>query len=345
MGPLHSILTPRRRIAALIALWPGVLAAAVTALAASFLSEHYGGPALLLALLLGMALYFVGEQGRCAPGAAFAAGGLTRAAVALMGARISVEQIVAVGPGTLLVVVAGVASCIGGGWLASRALGLGGRFGLLTGGAVGICGASAAMALSQALPPGRDRESDERDTAFTVVGVTTLSTLAMIAYPPLAGLLGLDQTDAGRFLGATIHDVAQVVAAGYSLSDEAGDSATVVKLMRVALLAPVVAIIALAARRARGASATTAGRSWPLPPFIIGFILLAGANSLGLIAPPAAETAGAASRALLLTAIAALGMRTSLGALARLGVRPVLLLAGQTLFLAGLVLGLMAAGL
>ncbi len=344
MGPLHSILAPRRRIAALIALWPGVLAAAVTALAASFLSEHYGGPALLLALLLGMALYFVGEQGRCAPGAAFAAGGLTRAAVALMGARISVEQIVAVGPATVLLVAAGVAATIGLGILGSRALGLGGRFGVLTGGAVGICGASAAMALSQALPPGRDRESDERDTAFTVVGVTTLSTLAMIAYPPLAVVAGFDQTEAGRFLGATIHDVAQVVAAGYSLSDQAGETATVVKLMRVAMLAPVVMIVAACARRWRGGAAADSGAGrWPLPGFVLVFGLLAAANSLGLIGSAAADLLATASRALLITAIAALGMRTSLAALVGLGPRPVILLLGQTLLLAimaGLVIAL-----
>lgn len=343
MGPFRQRILDHPLGRRLSEAWPGLLVAGIIALAASFLSEHYGGPPLLLALLLGMALHFIGEQGRCAPGAAFAAGGLTRVAVALMGARISFDQIAALGAGTVLLVVTGVAATMAVGVLAARALGLSGRFGLLTGGAVGICGASAAMALSQALPPGPDRQSDERDTAFTVVGVTTLSTLAMVLYPPLAALIGLDQLDAGRFLGATIHDVAQVVAAGYSLSDGTGQTATVVKLMRVALLAPVVMIVAFAARRRMRGSADAGGRgAWPLPGFVLVFGLLAAANSFGLIGAQLGEMLALASRALLITAIAALGMRTSLAALAGLGPRPVLLLAGQTLFLAALVLAALA---
>ena len=88
-------------------------------------------------------------------------------------------------------------------------------FGLLSGGATAICGASAALALAAALPA---HPLKERATLFTVVGVSALSTLAMIVYPMIAHALGLDSRAAGVFLGATIHDVAQVVGAGYSMS-------------------------------------------------------------------------------------------------------------------------------
>ena len=103
-------------------------------------------------------------------------------------------------------------------------------FGLLSGGATAICGASAAMAISAALPP---HPLKERATLFTIVGVSTLSTVAMIAYPIIAAAVGLDGVHAGMFIGGTIHDVAQVVGAGYAISPEAGDAATLVKLMRV----------------------------------------------------------------------------------------------------------------
>ena len=119
-------------------------------------------------------------------------------------------------------------------------------FGFLTGGATAICGASAALALSAALPahPGK-----EKATTFTVIGVSTLSTLAMILYPMLASLqLDLSPVAAGVFIGGSIHEVAQVVGAGYSMSRETGDVATVVKLMRVAMLLPVIVCAAMITR-------------------------------------------------------------------------------------------------
>ena len=153
-----------------------------------------------------------------------------------------------------------VALTIGVSMLAARLLGFQTLFGLLSGGATAICGASAAMALAAALP---NHPMKERATLFTVIGVSALSTLAMIAYPMMAQAIGLDPRAAGMFLGATIHDVAQVVGAGYSMSQQTGDVATVVKLMRVAMLLPVIVFAVLlsrrqAARRRRAAPAAAA---------------------------------------------------------------------------------------
>ena len=227
------------------ALAPGVLACAVVAAAATFLSEHYGAPVMLFALLLGMAMNFLSGPGPCRRGIEFTARQVLRVGVALLGLRITLAQVAALGWGPVGLVVVCVALTIAVSMVAARLLGFQGIFGLLTGGATAICGASAALALAAALPA---HPMKDRATLFTVIGVSALSTLAMVAYPMLARALGLDDRLAGIFLGATIHDVAQVVGAGYSLSNEAGDVATLVKLMRVAMLVPVIVFAAMLTR-------------------------------------------------------------------------------------------------
>lgn len=157
----------------------------------------------------------------------------------------------------------------------------------------------------------------------------------MVLYPLLVPLLGFDDTTAGLFLGGSIHDVAQVVGAGYSVSPRAGDVATFTKLLRVATLLPVVMLISLAHRR-NAADAT--GRPPLLPGFLLGFALLVALNSAGLLPGPVRAGIAQASNWCLITAIAALGMRTLPKALLEVGLRPVLLMVVETMFLAGLVI-------
>ena len=168
---------------------------------------------------------------------------------------------------------------------------------------------------------------------FTVIGVSALSTLAMISYPMVASTFGLSPSEAGIFLGATIHDVAQVVGAGYSMGQETGDTATVVKLMRVAMLVPVI-VVAVMITRARGVAAGTK-RPPLLPGFVVGFLALAAFNSTGLIPANVQNLGNELSRICLVTAIAALGMKTQLKELVTVGLKPVLLMIGQTVLLAG----------
>jgi uncharacterized integral membrane protein (TIGR00698 family) len=203
---------------------------------------------------------------------------------------------------------------------------------VLSGGAVGICGASAAMAIASVLP--RNAES-ERDTILTVVAVTALSTLAMILYPMLVAVTGLDHEQAGVFLGGTIHDVAQVVGAGYIISPRTGDVATYVKLLRVAMLLPVVFAIALIVARGRKGQVERGRAEFPL--FLLGFIALVVIGSLGWAPKPAIGAANEISRWCLVTAIAALGMKTSFRKLAAVGWRPIALMVFETAWLAGLV--------
>ncbi|MDM4764453.1 putative sulfate exporter family transporter [Pelomonas sp. SE-A7] len=317
-------------------LFPGLMACGVVAAAASFLSEHYGAPVMLFALLLGLAMNFLSAEGACAAGIGFTARELLRVGVALLGLRITADQVAQLGWQPLLIVVGSVVITIAVSMLVARLMGFPSIFGLLTGGATAICGASAALALAAALPA---HPQKERATLFTVIGVSALSTLAMIVYPMIARALGLDPQAAGIFLGGTIHDVAQVVGAGYSLSRETGDMATVVKLMRVAMLLPVI-VFAAALTRARGAD--TGGERPPLLPwFAVGFAVLVAINSTGLV-PKAVQMAGSElSRWCLIAAIAGIGMKTQLKELATVGIKPVALMLGETIFLALLVLGMM----
>ncbi len=313
-------------------IWPGVLTAITIALAATFIAEHQGGPQLLYALFFGMAFNFAANGEKVKAGIEFASRQILRFGVALLGARITAEQISGLGAVPIMMVIGGVVLTILFGALVGRLLGRPKTEGLLTGGAVAICGASAALAISAVMPK---NEENQRFTLFTVVGVTTLSTVAMIAYPAIARALDLDPGAASVFLGGTIHDVAQVVAAGYMISPEVGDGATFVKLLRVAMLLPVVLVFSLVFRtRGEGGA-----RPPLLPGFLIGFAILVVINSIGIIPKPVTDAASHLSRWCLVVAIAALGVKTSLQQLASLGWRPVLMLAVDTVFLAGLILG------
>src|SRR6185436_1374950 len=180
--------------------WPGVLLCAVVATPSAFISDHRGGPTLLYALLLGMALNSVAAQGTAKPGIDFTARQVLRFGVALLGARITVDQIGGLGWYNGGVVVLGVLVTIGFGWALARALGLSRRIGILTGGATAICGASAAIAIATVLP---HDERSERELIFTIAGVTAISTVAMILYPIIVTSVRLDPNQAGIFLGGT----------------------------------------------------------------------------------------------------------------------------------------------
>lgn len=318
--------------------FPGVLAAIVVAIAALFLSEHYGGPVMLFALLLGMALNFLGSEGRTVVGVQWAGSTLLRISVALLGLRITFADIAGLGIAVTALVVLAVVLTILFGRLVARLADQHAHFGVLTGGAVAICGASAALAIAAVLPR---HAHAPRDASFTVIGVTALSTIAMVLYPPLARMIGFTEHEAGIFLGATIHDVAQVVGAGYSVSADAGDTATLVKLVRVAMLLPVILVLSILLRRRADTEHETATASRPplLPWFAVAFATLVVLNSTVPLPSEAVSAMNTVSRFLLVTAIAAIGMKTQLRELVVLGPKPVLLIVSETLFIALLMVG------
>ena len=317
-------------------LMPGFIVSAVVAAAACFLSEHYGAPVMLFALLLGMALNFLADDSKCKAGIEFTARTVLRVGIALLGMRITLSQITALGWQPIALVLTLVAVTISVSIVVAKMLGFERSFGMLTGGATAICGASAALALSAALP---NHPQKEKATLFTVIGVSALSTLAMIVYPMIANWLEFSPQLAGVFLGATIHDVAQVVGAGYSMSTETGDTATVVKLMRVAMLLPV---IICAAMFTRMQGAETGGERPPLLPwFAVGFLILACINSTGWVPTVVQGGINEASRWALIIAISALGMKTRIKELASVGIKPILFMVSETIFLVVLVVLLM----
>ena len=312
---------------------PGLLVCLVIAMSTSFLSENYGGPQLLYALLLGLSLHFLYLNETVKPGIDFCAKTILRLGVAFLGIRITFADISAIGINTGLMVIAAVASTVVLGFLLAKVLKLSPDFGLIAGGSVGICGASAALAVASVLPKSKE---NEQFTLLVVVGVTVLSTIAMVLYPFALQMLNIGALSAGIFIGATIHDVAQVVAAGMLFGPEAGDVATVVKLFRVALLLPVVLVISIFF----GAQKSTNKLGWGslrlIPTFLLGFVALSIVASMQILPTSITHHIGGLSRWMLVIAIAAAGLKTNFQELAKLGWQPVVMLVVETLFIAAL---------
>lgn len=323
-GPMPAALsTPKRALAWVNEHRGGIILATTVALASSFLAEHYGAPAMLFALLIGMAFNFMNDTPRMATGIAFCARDLLRLGVALLGLRLTFSDVSQLGVTPIIGVAVMLVLTLIGGVIFARLFGRSTAFGLLTGGSVAICGASAAMAIAAVLPK---KYLKEEDVLLTVVGVTAMSTIAMIVYPMLFGWLGLADVESGYMIGATIHDVAQVVGAGYSVSETAGDIATFTKLLRVALLPVVLLAVAVIFRKEAGG---TAGLPW----FVVAFIILMGVRNFVPLPEDLLNFINDASRFLLVVAISALGVKTSLEKLFAPGVKGLILIAVDTLFL------------
>ncbi|MBU2953587.1 YeiH family protein [Marinobacter sp. F3R08] len=297
--------------------YPGVALCVVLALAGSFLANHYGAPALVLVLLLGFGFASQAADTRLRPGVEFCSRQVLRVGIALLGARIGVEQLMTVGNLPLLMVLTCTPIIIGSGLLFGHWLGLPRMQSLVAGVAVAICGVSAAVAVAAVIPQGK---LEDRRLLGVVVGVTALGTLSMLVLPPLFGLLGYSDPQTGMLLGASIHDVAQAAGAGYLVSDTAGDIATLTKLLRVALLAPLLLLLGALLNRNNTGKAEH-------PWFLLGFVTLFGMNSLGWLPNDIRQALASTSLACLMVTMAALGMRTSLSALIAQGWKPFALLA------------------
>lgn len=346
------IAAPGSKQSALWTLAPGVAISLIVAIAANYaepiLKSVSAGrvnlPSMVIALIIGVLLHGVAKQSLFQPGMVWCVKVLLRYAIGILGLRIAFGDIVDLGVGVaLMVVVSMVATVACGIWLAKlldRDVG----FGALAGAANAVCGASATLATATVVPDYRNKAAD---IAFAVVMANAVSTLAMIAYPPLCAWLGLTDQETGIMLGATVHDMAQVVGAGYSVSEAVGNSAVIVKLFRVFLLLPMV--LAIGAWFVRQGAHAGAARV-PVPMFALAFLALCVVNSV-MTAQPTLSAAvsyptvkfwlGEASRWGLLIAIAALGLGTSFGAILKLGWRHFVVFAGCTI----IILALVVAGL
>ncbi|MBI1402905.1 MAG: putative sulfate exporter family transporter [Porphyrobacter sp.] len=308
---------------------PGLALSAIAGAAAGWLSQNYGVPIILAGLLLGLALNFAAADPRSHQGLDWVSRHGLRAGIVLLGLQVTVMQVGAMGVvpfvGLGLVMTAAFAAAM----LAARLTGQSPAVGLLAGGATAICGASAALALYGVI--GRERIEQAQFT-LTLVILAAASAIALITYPPLARMLAFSDAQAGFLVGASVHDVAQAIGAGFAVSDLAGAQATVVKLTRVALLAPLVTLAALWIARADPvAKSANAARVPMLPGFILAFLAMVGLNSLVSLPPTIAAHALTASKALLLLAVTATAMRTRTDLLLGLGWRAVLPVLAATL--------------
>lgn len=323
---------------------PGTLLAGVVAMAATLVSTLHGGPQLLYALFFGVAFHYLSTDPKTRPGIEFCSRNVLRLGVGLLGARITASQIAGLGWSTAAIVIIAVVSTLLVGYFLGKRLGLERAQSVLSGGSVAICGASAALAISSVLP--RTKES-ERFTLMVVVTVTVLSTVAMVVYPLIARAFGLPPELAGLFLGGTIHDVAQVVGAGYMIDHPTGDYATIVKLFRVSMLAVVVVVVSAmfktereqAERIIAANGGNAVAKKQPLVPwFLWVFVILVAINSLGFVPAEVGKCLSDFSRLCLVVAIAALGIKTSFQQLAKAGWRPFTLLLVETVWMAAFVL-------
>ena len=311
-------------------LFPGLIVVGTIAAAAGFLSIHYKAPVMLFALLIGIAFNFLASDERCAPGIEFSSKKILRFGVALLGFRVTLDQILGLGTNVLLLVPILVISSIAISWLIAKLMGRKYLFALLTACAVSICGAAAALAVASVLPNWKERH---RDTLFIVVCVTALSTFAMITYPILFTVANFNDVEIGILIGSTIHDVAQVVGAGYAVSNEAGDVATFIKLLRISML-PIIVILIAVLLKGDDESRTISSKAFPW--FALGFALCLVVNSSGYIPLLITGFLANVSQWFLVFAIAGLGVSTSLKSMMELGGRSILLMVLQTIALLGI---------
>lgn len=296
---------------------PGTAMAIVASLAAAWLSDHYGAPIILMGLLIGLSLSFVSAEPKLVPGLTFASHTLLRVGIVLVGAQITFAQIGSLGIGAFAALVGIMGVVMLTGILVARLFKQDAMFGLLAGGATAICGASAALALWSLIG---EKRIDQARFTIVLVGISVASALAMSFYPPIAEYLGLSDRQAGFLIGASIHDVAQAIGGGFSFSRTAGEVATIVKLTRVTLLAPVLAIVALVLRN-QGVAAEGSGRRLQVPWFVLGFLALVGINTAVALPPELVDASHTISKALLLVSVTATAMKSQMAVLLTQGWR------------------------
>lgn len=321
------------------ALLPGLLLSMALATAAFGLAElpwiadtlHLS--ALLLVILLGMAVASLAALPEAVgPGVALAQRPVLRWAVAGLGFRLSLGEIVAIGGAGLAVVLLSTLGTLLFGWWIARRLGVPEKLGILLGVGSAICGASAVVAADSVV------HADKRDSAIALGTITLLGTIGIVVYPVLGRLLGLGDFVYGVWDGASLHEMAQVVAAGFGLSEEAARVATVVKLARICLLAPVVFWLAWSLRRRHLAEGKPSVS--PVPWFLIVFLIFAAVNSTGVLAADTVDLIRKADLWLLCVGMAGVGLQTGVHDIRAAGPAPLLAGLLQWIFLALLSLAL-----
>ncbi len=303
------------------AIAPGLALVALLAFAATLIADRIEAvSALVGGVVLGAVLVnLVTLPAPVQPGITFSAKKLLRIGIVLLGFRLSLSDLGDLGPRGLVVVAMVVAATFFGTQWLGRRLGLSDDLSLLVATGYSICGASAVAAMDGVI------EADEEETAYAVALVTLCGSLSIGVLPLLGHLLGLEGATFGTWVGAAVHDVAQVVATASTDGAEALAAATVVKLTRVVLLAPMVALVALRRRR-QGLDSHEDGTRPPLVPlFVAGFLAAIVVRSTDVLSADTLASIKDAEKLLLTLALVGLGMGVQFDRLRRLGGRPLVL--------------------
>ena len=320
---------------------PGLCLSSVVA-AAAFAVRQLPGMAtfspMILAILMGIGFHnIIGTPAWAKPGVTFSLRRLLRIAIMLLGLQLTATQVIEVGGRGLGIIAATLLATFAFTVWLGRVLGVERKLAQLIAAGTSICGASAVIATNTVT------DAHDEDVAYAVACVTVFGSIAMFAYPLFPGLLHLDPRAFGLWTGASIHEIAQVVAAAFQDGQNAGEFATVAKLSRVMLLAPMVIALGLMAsrttRRSDPDADTTSARP-PMPWFVLGFVAMIGVNSLVNVPQEAKGWIVAATTFLLSVALAAMGLETDIGRLTAKGFRPALLGALAFVFIAGFSLAL-----
>lgn len=288
---------------------------------------------MILAILIGIVLRnTVGTPAIVMPGVTFSVRRLLRIAIILLGLQLTATQVIEVGGRGLGIIAASLlATFVFTVWI-GKLLGVDRQLAQLIAAGTSICGASAVIATNTVT------NAPDEDVAYAVACVTVFGSLAMFAYPLMPALLHLDSRAYGLWSGASIHEIAQVVAAAFQYGREAGEFGTIAKLSRVMMLAPMVLSLGYlatrAARRGNPEAAGSTGRP-PMPWFVLGFVALVGLNSVIAIAADAKVYIVTATAFLLSVALAAMGLETDIRKLRARGWRPAMLGAIAFVFIAG----------
>ncbi|MEN6543733.1 YeiH family protein [Parvibaculum sp.] len=308
---------------------PGVLLTAIIAVLATAL-HHVPGlgsfSSLILSILLGMAFHnVVGTPRWAKAGVTFSLRRILRGAIILLGLQLTVTQIATVG----MAGVAGTGLTLGATFFftlwAGRRLGVDRALSTLIATGTSICGASAVVAANAVVDGG------DEDVAYAIATVTVFGSLSMVLFPSLDAALHLAPHVYGLWSGASIHEIAQVVAAAFQEGQDAGHFGTIVKLTRVLMLAPVVLLLAWFWDRNAGNSG--ARRKGTTPWFAFGFLLMVGVNSVLPISAGFHQGASEVTTFLLAMALAAMGLETDIARLRAKGLRPLALGASAWIFI------------
>ncbi len=315
-------------------LWPGIGLTAALAMismsaATSSLARRHALGGLTLAIIFGVLVgntLFPRIATRTAHGVDFARGTLLRLGVILYGFRVSFQDLSQVGLTGLAMAALVVASIFSlSVLLGTRVFKLDRETSMLIGAGSAICGAAAVMAAEPVI------RGQAHKVSVAVATVVVFGTLGMFVYPSLYPYLGLSEHAYGVYAGATIHEVAQVVVAGKAIGDGAAAAAVIEKMLRVMLLAPFLLTLSVARSKRTTSSSADTSHHITIPWFALGFIAVSGLNSMQILPPAWTPAITQLDTALLCMAMAALGLRTHIGAIRQAGIRPLLLAA--TLFM------------